>query len=109
MRGLEQVQFAPANAKRLAERAILEAAAGWLRAVIEQIFPREKAADARRNRDPQRHRQDSTAELRNTEKVKMARKVEEILEFRSRSEGEPGCVGFRNENAMHPRHSGGQR
>ena len=39
----------------------------------------------------------------------MARKVEEILEFRSRSEGEPGCGGFRDENAMHPRHPGGQR
>ena len=39
----------------------------------------------------------------------MARKVEEILEFRFRGEGEPGCGGFRDENAVHPRRPGGPR
>jgi len=46
VRGIEQVQFAPAELKRLAERALSEAAAGRLRPVIGQTFPLERAADA---------------------------------------------------------------
>jgi len=46
VRGIEQVQFAPADAKRLAERALSEAAAGRIRPVIGQTFPLERAADA---------------------------------------------------------------
>ncbi|MDQ3641443.1 MAG: zinc-binding dehydrogenase [Actinomycetota bacterium] len=44
--GIEQVQFAPADAKRLIERALSEAAAGRIRPVIGQTFPLERAADA---------------------------------------------------------------
>lgn len=46
VRGIEHVQFAPADAKRLAERALSEAAAGRIRPVIGQTFPLERAADA---------------------------------------------------------------
>ena len=44
--GIEQVQFALAEAKRLAERALSEVAAGRIRPVIGQTFPLEQAADA---------------------------------------------------------------
>lgn len=44
--GIEQVQLAPADAKRLAERALSEAVAGRIRPVIGQTFPLERAADA---------------------------------------------------------------
>jgi NADPH2:quinone reductase len=46
VRGIEQVQFAPADVKRLAERTLSEAATGRIRPVIGQIFPLEQAADA---------------------------------------------------------------
>jgi NADPH2:quinone reductase len=46
VRGIEHVQFAPADGKRLAERALSEAAAGRIRPVIGQTFPLERAADA---------------------------------------------------------------
>jgi NADPH2:quinone reductase len=46
--GIEQVQFAPKDAKRLTERALSEAAAGGIRPVIGQTFPLEKCADAHR-------------------------------------------------------------
>src|SRR2546421_7137526 len=46
VRGIEQVQFLPAESKRLAERALAEAAAGRLRPVIGQTFPLEHAAEA---------------------------------------------------------------
>ncbi len=44
--GIEQVQLAGADAHRLAERALSEAAAGRIRPVIGQTFPLERAADA---------------------------------------------------------------
>jgi len=44
--GIEQVQFAPADKRRLVVRALGEAAAGRIRPVIGQIFPLERAADA---------------------------------------------------------------
>jgi NADPH2:quinone reductase len=44
--GIEDVQFSPADARRLAGRALSEAAAGRLRPVIGQVFPLERAADA---------------------------------------------------------------
>ncbi|MFC7648683.1 zinc-binding dehydrogenase [Streptosporangium lutulentum] len=46
VRGIEQVQFAPGDARRLAERTLAEAAAGRIRPVIGQTFPLERAADA---------------------------------------------------------------
>lgn len=46
VRGIEQVQFAPADLKRMTERAMSEAAAGRIAPVIGQTFPLEKAADA---------------------------------------------------------------
>ncbi len=46
VRGIEQVQFAPEEGKRLVERALSEAAAGRIRPVIGQTFPLERAADA---------------------------------------------------------------
>jgi NADPH2:quinone reductase len=46
VRGIEQVQFAPAELKRLTERALSEAAAGRIRPVIGETFPLERAADA---------------------------------------------------------------
>jgi NADPH:quinone reductase len=48
VRGIEQVQFAPADAKRLAERAMSDAAAGRIRPIVGQTFPLERAADAHR-------------------------------------------------------------
>lgn len=44
--GIEQVQFAPADVKRLVTQALSEAAAGRIRPVIKQTFPLERAADA---------------------------------------------------------------
>ena len=46
VRGIEHVQFAPADAKRLTERAMAEAVAGRIRPVIGQTFPLERAAEA---------------------------------------------------------------
>jgi NADPH2:quinone reductase len=46
VRGINDVRFAPADAKLLAERALAEAAAGRLKPVIGQTFPLEKAVDA---------------------------------------------------------------
>lgn len=46
VRGIEQVQFQPADAKRLTEQALSEAAEGRIRPVVGQTFPLEKAADA---------------------------------------------------------------
>lgn len=46
VRGIEQAQFAPTEVKRLVERALSEAAAGRIRAVIGQTWPLERAADA---------------------------------------------------------------
>ena len=45
VRGIEHVQFAPADARRLTGRAMSEAAAGRIRPVIGQTFPLEQAAD----------------------------------------------------------------
>ncbi len=47
MRGIEQVQFPPADAKRLAGQALAEAVAGRIRPVGGQVCPLERAADAR--------------------------------------------------------------
>jgi len=46
VRGIEQVQFAPADLKGMTERALSEAAAGRIAPIIGQTFPLEKAADA---------------------------------------------------------------
>ncbi len=46
VRGIEHVQFAPEDARRLTERAMSEAAAGRIRPTIGQTFPLEQAADA---------------------------------------------------------------
>jgi NADPH2:quinone reductase len=46
IRGIDHVQFAPADLKRLTERALAEAAAGRIRPVIGETFPLERAADA---------------------------------------------------------------
>jgi NADPH:quinone reductase len=48
LRGIEHVQFAPAEGKVLTERAMSEAAAGRIRPTIGQTFPLERAADAHR-------------------------------------------------------------
>jgi NADPH2:quinone reductase len=48
VRGIEEVQFAPADATRLTERALLEAAAGRIRPIIGHRFRLERAADAHR-------------------------------------------------------------
>jgi NADPH2:quinone reductase len=48
VRGIEQVQFAPADARRLTGRALSEAAAARIRPVIGQRYPLACAADAHR-------------------------------------------------------------
>lgn len=48
VRGIEHVQFAPTDAKRLTEQAMSEALAGRIRPIIGQTFPLERAADAHR-------------------------------------------------------------
>jgi NADPH2:quinone reductase len=48
VRGIEQAQFAPAEARRLTERALLEAAAARIRPIIGQRYPLACAADAHR-------------------------------------------------------------
>jgi NADPH2:quinone reductase len=48
VRGIEQAQFTPADATRLTERALSEAAAGRIRPVIGQRYPLARAADAHR-------------------------------------------------------------
>ena len=48
VRGIEQVQFAPSDAKRLTERAMSAAIAGRIRPIIGQTFSLERAADAHR-------------------------------------------------------------
>jgi NADPH2:quinone reductase len=48
VRGIEQAQFAPADAKRLTGRSLGEAAAARIRPVIGQRYPLERAADAHR-------------------------------------------------------------
>ncbi|MEU8266606.1 zinc-binding dehydrogenase [Sphaerisporangium sp. NPDC049002] len=46
LRGIQHVQFAPGEHKRLAERALSEAAAGRVKPVIGQTFPLDRASDA---------------------------------------------------------------
>ena len=46
VRGIEHVQFVPAHARQLTERAMSASAAGRIRPVIGQTFPLEQAADA---------------------------------------------------------------
>jgi NADPH2:quinone reductase len=46
VRGIEQVQFAPADLRGLSERVLSEAAAGRIRPVIGQTFPLDQAAAA---------------------------------------------------------------
>ena len=46
VRGIEHVQFTPADGKRLTERAMAAAVAGRIRPVIGQTFPLERAAEA---------------------------------------------------------------
>jgi NADPH:quinone reductase len=46
VRGIEQVQFSPAELRRMTERALGEAAAGRIKPVIGRTFPLEQAADA---------------------------------------------------------------
>jgi NADPH:quinone reductase len=48
VRGIEHVQFARADARRLTERAMSEAAAGRIRPIIGQRFPLDQAEDAHR-------------------------------------------------------------
>jgi NADPH:quinone reductase len=48
VRGIEQAQFAPADARRLTGRALSEAAAARIRPVIGQRYPLACAADAHR-------------------------------------------------------------
>jgi NADPH2:quinone reductase len=48
VRGIEQVQFAPEDAARLTERALLEAATARIRPIIGQRYPLACAADAHR-------------------------------------------------------------
>jgi NADPH2:quinone reductase len=46
VRGIRDVQFGPADARRLLERVLREAATGGIWPVIGQTFPLERAADA---------------------------------------------------------------
>jgi NADPH:quinone reductase len=46
VRGIQHVQYAPAEGRRLTERALSEAAAGRIRPLIGQTFPLERAAEA---------------------------------------------------------------
>jgi hypothetical protein len=46
VRGIEQVQYSPAELHRMTERALSEAAAGRIKPAIGRTFPLEKAADA---------------------------------------------------------------
>ncbi len=46
VRGIQHVQFSPADGKRLSGQVLSEAAAGRIRPVIGQTFPLERAADA---------------------------------------------------------------
>lgn len=46
--GIEQAQFAPADARRLTGRALSEAAEARIRPIIGQMYPLERAADAHR-------------------------------------------------------------
>jgi NADPH:quinone reductase len=48
LRGIEQAQFGPADARRLTERALSEAAAGRIRPIIGRRYPLACAADAHR-------------------------------------------------------------
>jgi NADPH2:quinone reductase len=48
VRGIEQVQFTPADRARLAAKALSAAAEGLISPVIGQTFPLERAADAHR-------------------------------------------------------------
>ncbi|MFC4589671.1 zinc-binding dehydrogenase [Sphaerisporangium corydalis] len=46
VRGIQHLQFAPGEARRLAERAVAEVAASRIRPVIGQTFPLDRASDA---------------------------------------------------------------
>jgi len=46
VRGIDQVQYAPADLKRMTERALAEAAVGRIRPVIGKTFPLEQVAAA---------------------------------------------------------------
>ena len=46
VRGIQQVQYSPAELHRMTERALSEAAAGRIKPVIGRTFPLEQAADA---------------------------------------------------------------
>jgi NADPH2:quinone reductase len=46
VRGIEHLQLAPDDMRRMLARALSEAAAGRMRPVIGQTFPLERAADA---------------------------------------------------------------
>jgi NADPH2:quinone reductase len=46
VRGIQHVQFARADGKRLAERALSEAAASRIRPLIGQTFPLARATEA---------------------------------------------------------------
>ena len=46
VRGIDQVQFAPADLKRLADRALSDAVAGKIKPVVGQTFPLQQAAAA---------------------------------------------------------------
>ena len=48
VRGIEQVQYTPTEARRLTELALSAAAEGRIRPIIGQTFPLERAADAHR-------------------------------------------------------------
>lgn len=46
VRGIQDVRYSPAEQKRLAERALAEAASGRIRPVIGQTFPLDRASEA---------------------------------------------------------------